>query len=306
MEQTIPVIDLQAFRTGDEATRREVAMDLGSALVEFGFVAVALHGIDHFTLADAHTAMKSFFSLPRTCKRRYERPREEGLRGYTPMGGSDAREQWHAGPELVATDPRYKTLGANIWPSEVPQLRHACHRLWTSLRSTGETVLEAIAVYLEVEPALLTNLASGGDSILSLTRHPAPASMAAHGTWSVPHEDDSLLTLLPEPSDRGLEILMANGDWLPIEPIPGQLVVNTGILMARLTGGLFPATAQRVIAPFDSAPDRYSMPFYLNPPADADLNDLEANSKRSPQSSFDASLAAVHNLAPTGTSNNEA
>ena len=306
MEQTIPVIDLQAFRTGDEETRREVAEDLGSALVEFGFCGVAFHGVDHFTIADAHTAMKSFFSLPRTCKRRYERPREEGIRGYSPLGGVDAREQWHAGPELVSADPRYKTLGKNIWPSEVPQLRHACHRLWTALRATGESLLEVIAVYLEVEPELLTNLASGGDSILSLTRYPAPASMAAHGTWAVPHEDDSLISLLPETTGRGIELLLANGDWLPVEPMPGQIVVNTGTLMARLTGGLFPATAHRVIAPFDAAPDRYSMPFALNPPADADLRDLSNNAAKSPQASLDASLAAVHNLAPTGTDNNGA
>ncbi len=306
MEQTIPVIDLQSFRAGDAETRREVAEDLGSALVEFGFVGVASHGVDHFTIADVHTAMKSFFALPRTCKRRYERPREDGMRGYTPLGGGDAREQWHAGPELLNSDPRYKTLGKNIWPSEVPQLRHACHRLWTALRATGESLLEAIEVYLELDDGTLKNLAAGGDSILSLTRYPAPSSMAAHGTWAAPHEDDSLITLLPETSGRGIEILLANGEWLPVEPMPGQIVVNTGTLMARLTGGLFPATANRVIAPFDAAPDRYSMPFYLNPPADADLRDLSTPPARAHQSSLDASLAAVHNLAPTGTDNNGA
>lgn len=304
MEQTIPVIDLQAFRSGDEDTRREVADELGSALVEFGFVGVAFHGVDHVTITDAHTAMKSFFGLPRTCKRRYERACEEGMRGYTPLGGVDAREQWHAGPEVVTADPRYKLLAKNIWPTEVPQLRHACHRLWTALRATGETLLEVIAVYLEVEPELLTNLASGGDSVLSLTRYPAPASMVGHGTWAVPHEDDSLISLLPETTGRGIELLLADGDWLPVEPMPGQIVLNTGMLLARLTGGLFPATAHRVIAPFDAAPDRYSMPFFLMPPADADLRDLTKNTSKRAPSSIDASLAAVQNLAPTGTGKN--
>jgi isopenicillin N synthase-like dioxygenase len=57
-----------------------------------------------------------------------------------------------------------------------------------------------------------------------------------------------------------------DGQWLPITPPEGALVVNVGDMLQRLTNHYLPSTTHRVVNP---APERrgfarYSTPFFLH------------------------------------------
>lgn len=81
-----------------------------------------------------------------------------------------------------------------------------------------------------------------------------------------PHTDSGLLTLLHQDGTGGLEVRNADGDWIPAPYVPGSMVVNVGDLLARMSGGRLVATEHRVRS---SGRERYSMPFFCEPGADA-------------------------------------
>ena len=62
---------------------------------------------------------------------------------------------------------------------------------------------------------------------------------------------------------------------MPIRPIPGQLVMDTGDMMQRLTNGQIPATTHRVCAPQGVGGPRYSLPFFMHPHPDVSLRPLD-------------------------------
>jgi len=90
------------------------------------------------------------------------------------------------------------------------------------------------------------------------------------------HEDINLITLLPEATRSGLEIMTRDGDWLAVPSLPGQLIVDTGDMMKRITNDKIRATRHRVVNPKGEPTDRYSMPFFVHPDPDVTLEVFEA------------------------------
>ena len=113
LKQTIPTVDLNRYRLGDDSDRAKVVQDLGFAFEEFGFLAVENHGLDRSVIVQAYTAMKDFFALSDAAKKQYELREIGRQRGYTPFGKekaknrktADVKEFWHSGPEFTVTDP---------------------------------------------------------------------------------------------------------------------------------------------------------------------------------------------------------
>jgi isopenicillin N synthase-like dioxygenase len=72
--------------------------------------------------------------------------------------------------------------------------------------------------------------------------------------------------LLLGAEEAGLELQTKDGRWIPVSPKPGELVINIGDMLQRLTNGRLRSTPHRVVNP---TPDRasnarYSMPFFLH------------------------------------------
>ncbi len=69
----------------------------------------------------------------------------------------------------------------------------------------------------------------------------------------------------------GLQLLDKDGTWLDVNTKPGQLVVDSGDMMSRITNEIIPATIHRVINPEESNTARFSMPFFVHPHPEAML-----------------------------------
>ena len=83
--------------------------------------------------------------------------------------------------------------------------------------------------------------------------------------WADAHADINLVTALPRASGPGLQLETANG-WVDVVPPPDHVVVNSGIMLERLTNGRIPAGRHRVIAPANSCEvDRYSVVQFCHP-----------------------------------------
>ena len=63
-----------------------------------------------------------------------------------------------------------------------------------------------------------------------------------------------------------------NGYWYDIPPEPGAIVINTGDMMQVWSNDVYHAPVHRVLA-MDTC-ERYSLPFFFNPAADARVSPL--------------------------------
>lgn len=284
MEQSIPVVDLNRFVDGDADDQKAFVQKLGESLVEFGFVAVENHRVDQDALRSTYAELKALFDLPRETKLRYEQLESGRQRGYTAFGLEhakyhevpDLKEFWHIGPELAEEHPLRARIPRNLWPDEVPGFQNASLALYRSLFAAGSHLLRAIARFLGADERMFMDMIDGGNTILRLIRYPAPGEVEAPegAVWAAAHEDINLITLLPEATDPGLQLLRRDGTWLDIAPVPGQVIADSGDMLQRLTNGVIPSTTHRVLQPRSARGPRYSIPFFMHPQPDVVLTPL--------------------------------
>jgi isopenicillin N synthase-like dioxygenase len=247
---------------------------LGRSFEEYGFAIIADHGIPDALIHDAEEKAKAFFALPDDVKRKYHVAGGGGARGYTPFGietakgaqAFDLKEFWHVGRELAAGHPFRDHMGDNVWPDEVPGFKDTFLELFETFDRTGLKILKAIARFLKIDENYFIDTVRDGNSVLRLLHYPPIHGEPGSNVRAGAHEDINTITLLLGAEEAGLELLTRDGRWIPICPKPGELVVNIGDMLQRLTNGLLRSTTHRVVNPPPErrGRSRYSMPFFLH------------------------------------------
>lgn len=247
---------------------------LGRSFEEYGFAIIADHGIPQDLIDDAEAKAKQFFALPEEAKRKYAIPGGGGARGYTPFGietakgatAHDLKEFWHVGRELPAGHRFRELMADNVWPEEIPGFKDTFLKLYDAFDEAGLKILSAIARYLGLEPHYFDATVENGNSVLRLLHYPPQEANTGGHIRAGAHEDINTITLLLGAEEAGLELLTKDGRWIPVSPRPGELVVNIGDMLQRLTNGVLRSTSHRVVnpAPERKSHARYSMPFFLH------------------------------------------
>jgi isopenicillin N synthase-like dioxygenase len=148
----------------------------------------------------------------------------------------------------------------------VPSFRDTFTELYAAFDRTGLKILRAIAQYLQIDEEYLVDAVRDGNSVLRLLHYPPQTEPTGEHIRAGAHEDINTITLLLGADEAGLELLTWDGRWIPVSPMPGELVINIGDMLQRLTNGRLRSTSHRVVNP---TPDRasnarYSMPFFLH------------------------------------------
>jgi isopenicillin N synthase-like dioxygenase len=269
-EKSIASVSLAAADRDPEAFSQE----LGESFERYGFAIVRDHGVPQELIERAEEKAKAFFALPEEVKRSYAIPGGGGARGYTPFGietakghkAHDLKEFWHVGRELGAGHPFREMMADNVWPEEVPGFKETFLELYDTFDRTGLKVLAAIARYLGVDQDYFADTVRDGNSVMRLLHYPPQSEPTGEHIRAGAHEDINTITLLLGAEEAGLELLTRDGRWIPVSPEPGELVINIGDMLQRLTNGKLRSTSHRVVNP---SPDRasrarYSMPFFLH------------------------------------------
>lgn len=286
MAREIPTLDLGHYNDDRASGRRgEMVRTLGDGLVEFGFLNVDGHGIESELVHQVYALWRRFFELPEEIKARYAGS-EGGARGFTSFGiehakgrvQADLKEFYHVGQEPPPGHRLREVYPANVWPAEIPGIEEASMALYRRLEETARVILRALAAYFELPEETFSGMAEQGQSLLRIIHYPpVPEDRAPGAVRAAEHEDINLITLLPEATDSGLEILSREGEWLPITSGPGEIVVDAGDMLSRATNQVVPATTHRVVNPEGEAArrERYSMPFFVHPYPEVDLTVME-------------------------------
>jgi isopenicillin N synthase-like dioxygenase len=249
------------------------AQELGRSFERYGFAIISDHGIPADLIVRAEEKARTFFALPETVKKSYHIAGGGGARGYTPFGietakGAthyDLKEFWHVGRELPEGHRFSDSMPPNVWPKEVESFHDTFLELYQAFDTAGLRILEAIARHLGLAPDYFEDTVADGNSVMRLLHYP-PIPADGPNVRAGAHEDINTITLLLGAEEAGLQLLDRDGNWLPITPNEGELVVNIGDMLQRLTNNVLRSTTHRVVNPPPErrGHSRYSMPYFLH------------------------------------------
>jgi isopenicillin N synthase-like dioxygenase len=283
-KRAIPLVDLEKFTLGSEEERKAFVSELGSAFHEVGFVGVVNHGIPKELVDEFYAASKEFFSLPVEVKRSYEIKGMAGQRGYTSFGKehakqsevADLKEFFQIGQFVEKDDPRKSEYPDNPDVTEVKGFYELGEKLYKAFEKSGGALLKAIAIHLGLKEDYFEQKITKGNSILRAIHYPPITEEPKNAIRAEQHEDINLITLLVGASAGGLQIYTADNEWLDIVPGEGEIVINVGDMLQRLTNNYLISTTHRVVNPPKEEwhKPRLSIPFFLHPVSEMDLTCL--------------------------------
>lgn len=267
----IPVIDFAGWRRGPDE-RAALAEAVGRAAEVYGFMLIRGHGIDPAVLAATFDAGHRFFEQPDDVKAQVQ-DRRRSDRGWQPMfdnlredGKPSAQEGYTMSHPVAPTDSALAALSFHAltpWPA-LPGFREALERLYADLFVLGRDLLDAMAMHLRAPAGFFEPGLADTYSHLRINHYPPQESVdhiAEEGVFA--HFDESLLTLLLQDENSGLQVMGRDGLWIPVDPDPTAVVVNVGKMLRHWTGGRYNAALHQVIN--RSGRDRYSIPLFLHP-----------------------------------------
>jgi isopenicillin N synthase-like dioxygenase len=277
----IPVVDLNSFLKGSTEEKVQFSSSLGQAFEEVGFVSVKNHGIPEDLINRLYATVKSFFALSEAEKRSYEIIGLAGQRGYTSFGkehakGSDApdlKEFFQYGQIIEEGMVSPETYPDNVKVTVPEDFNMLFQQAYRAFEVSGAALLSAIAIHLQLGENYFDEHIYLGNSILRAIHYPPILHEPKSAIRAEQHEDINLITLLVGASADGLEILSKEGEWLPVKAGPGEIVVNVGDMLQRLTNDRLKSTTHRVVNPpremWNSS--RFSIPFFFHPRSNMSL-----------------------------------
>lgn len=269
MSNLLPAISLTLAERDPQA----FAQSLGASFVQSGFAVIRDHGMSQQLLDHALELSMQLFALPSEIKAGYHIVGGGGARGYTAFGTEcakdanihDLKEFWHIGQQLPDGHRLAPFMPPNIWPAELPGFRETFSEIFTAFEEVGAKLMAAIARFLALPANYFDEAITDGNSIIRLLHYP-PVPENSPAVRAAAHEDINAITLLIGAEEAGLELLDRQGNWRPVVAERGEMVVNIGDMLQRLTNHRLPSTTHRVVNPRAERRrySRYSMPFFLH------------------------------------------
>ncbi len=258
MAMSIPVVDLSG-------SRDSVVRQIDDAAANVGFFAVVGHGVDSHTIDTAWNEIVAFFGQSHDVKMTghhptdanhpygYHPPQQETLAASLGQATPpDLKETFNVAPPKHHPDPT-GAFGGNdrLWPSHPITFRPALEAYYDAMEDLAGRILQLMAEALHLptmhfEPSIDQHLAALRGIHYPPVTQPAEEGQLRAGV----HTDYGTLTiLLPGAGTGGLEVEHVEGHWVPVEPIDGCFVINTGDLLAQWTNDRWRSTRHRVALP---------------------------------------------------------
>jgi isopenicillin N synthase-like dioxygenase len=270
-------VDLLAFERGPAGARRAVVDGVRRSLAT-GFV-YTRHDLSDDMLDTAYGMLRQFFELPQPTKQRFVAPNSHGQTGYTGLlvetaASSDTpdwKEMLNWGVALPEGHPlrsRYPhRYGEQVLPeSAVPGITEVLTTFHRTIEELQRRFLRVIAEGLGCHESFFDEMTTNGATLTRAIRYPSMTEAPGGGAhvWAGAHGDINLITALPRATAPGLQVLV-NGEWVDAVAPEGQVIINTGMMLERLTNGVIPSGIHRVVAAPGFIGERYSVVQFCHP-----------------------------------------
>ena len=289
---TVPLIDISPFLSGDPAGRASVAQAVAAACEEIGFFAISGHGVPQDLIENLREAAHAFFEQPEDIKRKTVHPVPDTPRGLRVLQGEalgrtirpdatpDLKEFYHYGRETWPDEPYFtgpegrKYFIPNIWPAESNALRDAAlayyaemNRLVVDLNHIGALALGLPETWFDDKTD--RHVTATRLNYYPLLSDPPPPGQIRAGE----HTDYGMFTILMgEDEAGGLQVRTRAGEWIDVETRPEFFVINIGDLFMRWTNDTWLSNLHRVVNPPEGSKPtrgRLSVAFFTQPNYDA-------------------------------------
>ena len=276
MADEILDVDLLAFEGGD-AARRSAVVDGVMQSLRNGFVYTA-HDLSEGLLDDAYGKLHEFFSSPVEDKERYTVPESFGQTGYTGLlvetaatsDVADWKEMLNWGAPIpdghpLKTNYPYRYLPPVLPEATVPGIEAVLLEFHERMFDLQRRFLRIIAVGLGCNETFFDEMLTHGPTLTRAIRYPPmPEAPSGEHVWAGAHDDINLITALPRATAKGLQVQMNSG-WVDVAPPDGQMVINTGMMLERLTNGVIPPGKHRVVGDPSEPGERLSVVQFCSP-----------------------------------------
>ncbi|KAK1685827.1 hypothetical protein QYE76_046675 [Lolium multiflorum] len=258
---TIPTVDLAPFFVDDKkdgVARARATEVVREACQSSGFFRVVNHGVPRELMARALELQALFFALPDEEKAKV-RPAEGTTSPPFPAG--HARQPTHSVDKNELLLVLHPKLWLNLYPAEPAGFREALVECHSKLTELALLIQELLNECMGLPAGFLREYNDDRTFDFMSARHSFPATKEEN-TGTRPHQDISCISFVVQDSVGGLEVLGPDGDWAPVEPVEGSIVVNIGDVVQVLSNGKFRSVMHRVVR--NPAAHRYSLVFFLN------------------------------------------
>jgi 2OG-Fe(II) oxygenase superfamily len=139
------------------------------------------------------------------------------------------------------------------------ELYHETLHLFNMLKYLAIKSLMHISTKFNLGQSPVDSLEESAALVMRIAYYPLnfESELIAH-----PHQDINLVTIIPQASASGLQILETDGNWISCNPVGNQAIVLFGDMLEDLTDYVIPATTHRVVNPYAQ---RISFVFFANP-----------------------------------------
>ncbi|MFM8648774.1 MAG: isopenicillin N synthase family dioxygenase [Actinomycetota bacterium] len=276
MADQILDVDLLAFEKGSESTRRAVVDGVRRSLAT-GFVYTSSDLSDDL-LDTAYGMLREFFSLAPEEKQKFIAPGAHGQTGYTGLlvetAASSDKPDWKemlnwASPIAIGHPLNRKYPGSypdQLLPdAAVPGISAVLYRFHEAIADLQKRFLRVIALGIGCAESFFDDMVTDGPTLTRAIRYPSMKQAPGGGhIWAGAHGDINLITALPRATAPGLQVEV-DGEWIDAIPPDDRVIINTGIMLERLTNGAIPIGWHRVIAAPGFEGERYSVVQFCHP-----------------------------------------
>jgi len=280
-------VDLLAFERGTGTQRRAVVDGVRRSLAT-GFV-YTRHDLSDDMLDTAYGMLREFFEHPQEMKQAFIAPDAHGQTGYTGLlvetaASSDVpdwKEMLNWGLTLPQGHPlraRYPhRYGPQVLPeAAVPGITDVLNHFHLKVEDIQRRFLRIIAESIGCHESFFDEMTTNGATLTRAIRYPSMTSAPNNGhVWAGAHGDINLITALPRATAPGLQVLVGD-EWVDAVAPDGQVIINTGMMLERLTNGVIPTGIHRVVAAPGFTGERYSVVQFAHPTPWTLLNPLAA------------------------------
>ncbi len=288
----LAIIDMSAFRNGDNTERKKVANKIYNAAHNIGFLYLKNTGMPYDLLDKTFSVSNDFFKNDNKVRIPFCTNQNHG---YTAIKGEALDPSKPADLKETFTSRNIERIpsGPDYWPN--PIFEKTMRNFYKHVRLIASDVMSAFAIALDMPESFFEEKHTGLTQTLRILHYPPVKDISEGQLGAGAHTDFGTITILFQDSKGGLQVQHLNGEWIDAPPIDGTVVVNTGDLISRWSNDFFKSTPHRVVPrPAAMKNGRLSIAFFSDPDPDVIIETFpRCITPENPQK-YDAITAGEH------------